>query len=129
MTLFLLTACEDKSIVNMYDKTILQSKIECLKLTVVPKNELIIQTMESLYTFDKHCPYALDISYKNSIQCNSTQNVQSKCINGFPSSYLNMKLRKGLSVKYSYYIDLREDVAKVDLEEGFDRLKKDLMIK
>ena len=129
MTLFLLTACEDKSIVNIYDKTILQSKIECLKLIVVPKNERITQTMESLYTFDEHCSYALDLSYKNGIKCNSTQNVQNKCINGFPSSYLNMKLRKGLSVKYSYYVDLKEDVSEEDLEKGFDRLKKDLMIK
>jgi hypothetical protein len=40
-----------------------------------------------------------------------------------------MNLRKGLSVKYSYYIDLREDVEKEDLEKGFERLKKDLMIK
>jgi hypothetical protein len=129
ITLLLLTACEDKSIVNVYDKTILKSKIDCLKLAVFPQNKMIIQSMKSLYTFDDRCPYTLDISYKNGIRCNSTQNVQSKTINGFPSSYLNMNLRKGLSVKYSYYIDLREDVEKEDLEKGFERLKKDLMIK
>jgi len=124
----LLTACNDKAIVNVYDKKILKTPLPCLKLTIFPKNKMISQTMESLYPFKNSCPYHLDISHKSGITCNSTQNVQTKCIEGFPSSYLNMEVRKGLSLKYSYYIDLMEDVTKEDVEEGFERLSKDLLL-
>lgn len=126
--LFFLSACGDKAIVNVYDKTILKNPLPCLKLTVFPKNEMIRKTMESLYTFDETCPYRLDISHKRGITCNSTQNVQTKCIEGFPTSYLNMEVRKGLSLKYSYYIDLMSDVTKEDVKEGFERLSKDLEV-
>jgi len=124
----LLTACNDKAIVNVYDKKILKTQLPCLKLTVFPKNKMISQTMEALYPFKESCPYHLDITHKSGITCNSTQNVQTKCIEGFPSSYLNMEVRKGFSLKYSYYIDLMEDVTKEDVEEGFERLRKDLML-
>jgi len=82
--------------------------------------------MKQLYHFDDSCPLRLDISYKNGITCNSTFNVQTKSINGFPSSYLNMELRRGLSLKYSYYVDLEEDVSPDDLKTGFSRIKEDL---
>jgi len=84
--------------------------------------------MEKLYLFKDNCPYHLDISHKSGITCNSTQNVQTKCIEGFPSSYLNMEVRKGLSLKYSYYIDLMSDVTQEDVEKGFERLSKDLLL-
>ncbi|RRS31599.1 MAG: hypothetical protein P794_03505 [Epsilonproteobacteria bacterium (ex Lamellibrachia satsuma)] len=122
-----LTACGDKAIVNVYDKKIQKTPIPCLKLTVFPKNKMISQTMEKLYTFDDNCPYHLDISHKGGITCNSTQNVQTKCINGFPSSYLNMEVRKGLSLKYSYYIDLMSEADEEDVKKGFERLDKDLI--
>ncbi|AKF25318.1 hypothetical protein YH65_07890 [Sulfurovum lithotrophicum] len=126
--LFFLSACGDKAIVNVYDKNILKTPLPCLKLTVFPKNEMIQKTMEGLYTFDKSCPYHLDITHKSGIACNSTQNVQTKCINGFPSSYLNMEVRKGLSLKYSYYIDLMSDVTEEDVKKGFERLNDDLVL-
>jgi len=126
VTLLFLTACDDNAIVNVYDKTILKVPLPCLKLTVFPENKMIKQTMETLYHFNETCPYHLDISYKNGITCNSTQNVQTKCINGFPSSYLNMEIRKGLSLKYSYYIDLMSAVSQKDIKKGFKRLDKDL---
>lgn len=84
--------------------------------------------MRKLYAFEDNCPYHLDISYKNGITCNSTQNVQRKCIDGFPSAYLNMEVRKGLSLKYSYYIDLKSDVTREDIEKGFECLSKDLKL-
>jgi len=126
IAVWFLTACDDKAIVNVYDKNISTTLIPCLKLNVLPQNSMIQATMERLYPFTENCPYHLDISYKNGITCNSTQNVQTKCINGFPSSYLNMEVRKGFSLKYSYYIDLMSKVEQRDIEKGFERLKEDL---
>jgi len=82
--------------------------------------------MQHYYRFDPTCPLQLTITYKNGITCNSTFNVQTKAVNGFPSSYLNMELREGFSLKYSYYIDLDENVTAKDLEKGFERMKEDL---
>jgi len=129
VTVLFITACDDNAIVNVYDKTILKTPIPCLKLSVIPETKFLTETMKSLYSFDEQCPYTLDVSYKNSITCNSTSNVQSRSISGFPSAYLSMKVRQGLSVKYSYYIDLKEDVSSKNLEKGFERLKKDLILK
>lgn len=123
-----LTGCEDKALVNVYDKSILDTPITCMDLRVIPPNKAISNKMHSLYHFDQNCPLHLDISYKNSIVCNSTHNIQAKSIQGFPPSYLNMKLRKGFSLKYSYYIDLSSDVTDKDVEKGFNRIKKDLNI-
>ena len=128
IAVWFLTACDDKAIVNVYDKNILKTPIPCLKLTVLPPNTMIQTTMERLYPFRENCPYHLDISYKNGITCNSTQNVQTKCIEGFPSSYLNMEVRKGFSLKYSYYIDLMSKVEQGDIEKGFERLEEDLKL-
>ncbi len=123
----LFTACnDDHAMVNVYDKSILKIPITCMKLQVFPKNKTIEDTMHRLYHFDDSCPLRLEISYKNGITCNSTFNVQTKSINGFPSSYLNMELKQGFSLKYSYYIDLMEDVREEDLKKGFARMQEDL---
>ena len=128
LTLFF-AGCEDKSIVNIYDKSILKTPIKCLKLTIIPENEKLKKALEELYHFDDSCPVHLDLSYKSGIKCNSTQNVQRKSIEGFPGSYLRMEIRKGLSLKYSYYIDLDEDVSQKDVQRAFKRIKKDLDIR
>ena len=128
-TLLFTVGCQDThALVNVYDKSILKTPITCMKLQIFPQNVMIEQTMKSLYRFDEICPLRLAISYKNGITCNSTFNVQTKSINGFPSSYLNMELRQGLSLKYSYYVDLDENVSEDDLKAGFERIKKDLLI-
>jgi hypothetical protein len=123
-----LNGCNDKAIVNTYDKTISQKPIKCLKLTMHPGQAALEKTMRDLYRFDPSCPLRLEISYKNGITCNSTHNIQSKAVNGFPSSYLTMEIRKGLSLKYSYYIDLDEAVTPEDLRRGFDRIREDLRL-
>ncbi len=127
VTLFV-SGCDDKAMVNVYDKSILGRPIKCMRLTVTPPDEKIEAAMRKLYRFDQICPMQLTVSYKNGITCNSTFNVQTKSVNGFPSSYLNMELRKGFSLKYSYYIDLMEDVTPKDLEKGFERMKEDLRL-
>jgi hypothetical protein len=130
LLVFLLTSCgDDNAMVTVYDKSILKTPVSCMKLQVFPENKMIEETMRHLYHFDPSCSLKLNISYKNGITCNSTFNVQTKSMNGFPSSYLNMELREGLSLKYSYYIDLQEEVSPEDLEKGFERMKQDLIIK
>lgn len=124
----LFTACEEKAMVNVYDKAILDTPIECMKLTVFPEDKAITTIMHSLYSFEDNCPLHLEVNYKEGIQCNSTHNVQVKSMSGFPTSYLKMELRKGLSLKYSYYIDLMEDVTEEDLRRGFERIEKDLKL-
>ena len=47
----------------------------------------------------------------------------------FPRSYLKLKLRKGMELQYSYYIDLYSNVDEDDVEEAFERLKKDIISK
>ena len=114
--------------VHVYDKQILSTPVRCMKLVISPPQQQIEQTMRRLYDFDPSCPLQLTVSHKSGITCNSTFNVQSKAVNGFPSSYLNMELRRGFSLLYSYYIDLDENVTSADLDAGFSRMKEDLDI-
>ena len=39
-----------------------------------------------------------------------------------------MEVRKGFSLKYSYYIDLMSKVEQGDIEKGFERLEEDLKL-
>ena len=127
--LFSITACGNKAIVNVYDKSIQKTSIPCLKLILYPPNAMIEKRIKQHYRFtNRSCPYRLEISYKNGIACNSTQNVQTKSINGFPSSYLKMEIRKGFSLQYSYYIDLMSKVDSDDIDDGFKRLEEDLKL-
>jgi len=50
-----------------------------------------------------------------------------KNVGKFPKSYLKMELRKGLEMIYTYYIDLSENIEVDDLDEGFRKLKQDLI--
>jgi len=83
--------------------------------------------LKQLYPFDESCNLTLSISYKKDIVCNSTQNVHMKNVGKFPKSYLKMELRKGLEMIYTYYIDLSENIEVDDLDEGFRKLKQDLI--
>jgi hypothetical protein len=44
-----------------------------------------------------------------------------------PKSYLQMQLREGLDVKYSYYIDLYSNVDIDDIENAFNRLEEEII--
>ncbi|MBN2825480.1 MAG: hypothetical protein JXQ76_09165 [Campylobacterales bacterium] len=118
----------DKKIINVYDKKILTTPIDCLSLAIDPPNMMMQQTMQKLYDFKEGCKYTLAISYRNCIQCNANFNIQTKAIQGMPSSYLNMEIKEGRSLKYSYYVDLRSNVDEEDLQSGFRHLKNKLKI-
>jgi len=69
----------------------------------------------------------LTLSTKKDIVCNSPQNAMAKASGKFPRSYIKLKLRRGIELQYSYYLDLYSNVDEDDVEEGFERLKKDLI--
>ena len=124
--LLLLTACDDKAMVNIYKKQITQTPISCMKLTVFPEEPTITQTLKKRYHFNDDCDLTLEVSYKSGIKCNSSFNAATKATTTFPTSYLKMELRRGLSLQYSYYIDLTKKPTESDVNRGFDRIEKDL---
>jgi len=122
------SGCSDDAVVIVFDKTITNEKIPCLAL-FIPKPDLQVEgTLRSLYHFDKDCAWKLEVTKKDSIVCNSTQNVQKKALAHFPSSYLKMQIKKDDQLKYSYYIDLDESLTQEDVVQGFQRIKKDLIL-
>ena len=128
LALFLLAACDSDPMVTVYDKKITQTPISCMKLRIFPPNGELRESLERLYLFDEKCRLSLDVSYKCGIKCNSSYNAPQKALSNFPTSYLNMELRKGLLLQYSYYIDLTEKPDADDVRKGFERMQKDLRI-
>ena len=126
---FMLTACNDDAITHVYHKEITKTPLTCMKLNVFPKDKQISDILKKQYTFSQTCAYSLDVSYKSDIKCNSSYNADRKALSHFPTSYLKMELRKGLSVQYSYYIDLDHKANRDDLIEGFHHLQSDLILK
>jgi len=123
----LLTGCQDKSIVTVYDKNVTQKPVSCLSLRVIPDDMKIREKLETLYAFKEQCKQRLEVSYKSQIVCNSAYNAPQKALSHFPNSYLNMEIRQGFTLQYSYYIDLDHKPDASDIEKGFDRIRKDLM--
>ena len=128
LLLLFISGCDSKPLITVYDKNILNKKIDCLQLSVMHKDKQITSTLQHLYPFSQTCSYRLEVSFKQSLVCNSHYNAQSKALGKMPNSYLKMELRHGLSLQYSYYIDLDHKPYKEDLEEGLERLKEDLHI-
>ncbi|WP_295421110.1 hypothetical protein [Sulfurovum sp.] len=126
LLIFFITGCDSDPLVTFYNKNIQNKKIDCMQLSVMPKDKEITSTLQDLYPFSQTCNYRLEVSFKDNIVCNSHYNAQSKALGKMPSSYLKMELRHGLSLQYSYYIDLDHKPNSSDLQKGFDRLKKDL---
>jgi len=123
--LLLLTACnEKKAIERVYDASVKQTPIECLGLQIVPDDKKIRITLLKLYPFSQGCKQKLSVSYKSGIVCNSAYNAAQKTLSNFPNSYLNMEIRKGFTLQYSYYIDLDHKPNATDIEKGFMRMRK-----
>ena len=127
--ILLLTACDDKAMVNIYNKKIVQTPVTCMKLRVSPNDPAITKTLMGRYHFDDNCDLILEVSYKSGIVCNSSYNAAQKTLGTFPSSYLKMELRRGMTLQYSYYIDLTSKPTESDVNSGFDRLKKDIKLR
>jgi len=120
-------ACSDDASVNIFNKNITKTKLECMRLVVFPPNEMIESTLKSLYNFDSTCKIKLDVSFKSGITCNSSHNSDKKALSDFPSSYLKMQIMKP-NLAYSYYLDLTHDVEPKDVQNAFKRIEKDLKL-
>jgi len=127
ITLLLLTACEEKRKPIISIDTNVKFPLSCLKLNQLDSKEDFEATLKKLYTFKANCPHQLTLSYKKDIVCNSGYNASGQSLGKFPKSFLKLEIRKGFKVEYSYYIDLLDNVKSDDVEEGFSRLKKDIL--
>jgi len=128
ITLLLLTACEEKRKPVISVDINVQLPLTCLKLNPLESEESFEATLKKGYTFKAHCPHQLTLSYKKDIVCNSGYNASGQSLGKFPRSFLKLEVRKGFKVEYSYYIDLLDNVERDDVEEGFARLKKDILM-
>ena len=129
ITLILFIACEEKEKPSVIISSDLKRPISCMKLNKIGGDKELLESLEKLYDFNQSCIFTLTLSSKKDIVCNSTNNVMSKNMGKFPKSFVKLELRKGMKVEYSYYVDLYSNVDEDDIKEGFDRLKKDLLIK
>ncbi len=118
--------CDD-AIVNLYDNSFAKKKVECMKLSIFPPDNMLRDTIDKLYDFNDSCALRFEISKKGGITCNSNHNSQKKALTNFPSSYLRIQI-ENQKIVYSYYIDLDHDVTKQDIEDAFTRVQKDLNI-
>ncbi len=122
------TACEEKAKPRVIVAPELKGPLSCMRLDRLVEDKELLSTLEKLYSFDEHCPLTLTLSSKKDIVCNSTVNMMRTNMGKFPKSFLKLELREGMKVKYSYYVDLYSNVNEEDVEEGFERLKKDLLM-
>jgi len=127
MILLLLTACEEKRKPVISVDTKVQLPLSCLKLNPLESEASFEAMLKKCYTFKADCPHQLTLSYKKDIVCNSGYNASGQSLGKFPRSFLKLEVRKGFRVEYSYYIDLLDNVERDDVEEGFARLKKDIL--
>jgi hypothetical protein len=119
--------CEDKAVVNLYDKSLLKHPPKCLSLRLLSEDKAMKNALEKHFAFDATCPYRLEVSYKNGIHCNSNQNSDRKALSAFPSSYLRMEIRRGMQLLYSYYIDLPQSAKPRDAAVGIQRIIDDIL--
>jgi len=127
IVLLLFTACEEKRKPVISVDTNLQLPLSCLKLSPLEGEESFELTLKKRYTFKANCPHQLTLSYKKDIVCNSGYNASGQSLGKFPKSFLKLEVRKGFTIEYSYYIDLLDNVESDDVEEGFSRLKQDIL--
>jgi hypothetical protein len=120
-----LTGCSDNSMSQVYDKKILEKEIKCMRLLVFPPDEMIEDSLNKLYDFNTECTLDFVVSYKNSITCNSNQNIDKKAY-GMPSAYLRYELKQNNKLFYSYYIDLDAQISRDNIKDGFVKMQDEL---
>lgn len=122
----ILSACNDGSQVNYYDKSLKNKKLTCISYTPESNSTLDLE-LSKLYKFSKNCPNKLTLSYKSDIVCHSPYNVSSKVNSNFPSAFITLEVRKGFKIRYSYYKDLTGKATISNLKDAFNRLKDDIL--
>jgi hypothetical protein len=121
-------SCEEKAKPKVTINSDLLLPVSCMKLNIFGSDKELVDSLKKLYAFDDACTLTLTLSSKKDIVCNSTNNMMSKNMGKFPKSFIKIELREGMKLQYSYYVDLFSNVDEDDVEEGFERLKKDLLM-
>lgn len=122
----MIMGCTPKSEPIIKKDANLSTPIKCLSLNEFGIEKSFIKKLHTLYAFENKCDLKLTIKYKRDIVCNSPYNPNRKNTSQFPKSFLNMEIRRGFKVSYSYYIDLYSNVDEEDIENAFKQLKRDL---
>jgi hypothetical protein len=117
-TLLLFWGCSDNALLYVHQ----EKSVPCLSLHIYPPNDSFKKELDSLYDFDAHCPYRLEVTYKNDIACNSAH----KSLTTHTTSYLRMEIKQQMQLYYSYYIDLDKTVEPSHIGSGFKRLQETL---
>jgi len=125
----LLTSCNQKKSPIIKIDNNLSIPIRCLSIDKIDIDKKFLAKLNKLYNFNNNCKYKLYIKYKTDIVCNSPYNPNQKNLSSFPTSFLNLEIRDGLKLKYSYYIDLNDNVNEDDIKDAFIKVKKDLGLK
>ena len=125
--LLFFVSCEEKAKPNITISPDLERPISCMKLNRLVEDTDLLNSLKKLYAFDDSCALTLTLRSKKDIVCNSTNNMMSKNMGKFPKSFIKLELREGIKLQYSYYRDLYSNVDEDDVEEAFERLKKDLL--
>ena len=125
--IFLFTSCDDNVTVIKYNKDL--KDLKCVRLVVFPPNSELQSTFSNFYKFKQNCKYALHISQKGGIICNSNQNAPKKALTNFPSGYIRLDLYNDSKLLYSYYRDLTSPLTKDDMKKSFNRFSNDLLKK
>ncbi len=118
---------KNDAVVHVYDKAIFRTPPPCLRLDDYELNATVRDKLSQHYRFSRTCPYLLHIDYKCDIRCNSPYNASRK-IGRFPSAYLRIEIRKGMSLLFSYYIDLDDTPDSDTIEEAFENIVKTLRL-
>jgi hypothetical protein len=93
---------------------------------VFPEKATLEKAARKRYPFRDDCPVLLEVKHKENICCNSNQNVQQKALSNFPHHFLRLEVRRGLTLLYSYYIDLDHPADADDLQRAFERMEEEL---
>ena len=125
--LIFFVSCEEKAKPNITISPDLERPISCMKLNKLVDDKELLSSLKKRYTFDDSCALTLTLKSKKDIVCNISNNMMSKNMGKFPKSFIKLELREGMKLQYSYYRDLYSNVDEDDVEEGFERLKKDLL--
>ena len=125
----LFTACEERAEPVVIKRSKVQIPLACLKLNTLNMENELLNTLSRLYPFEESCNNLLSLKFKKDIVCNSSYNAGMKSMGKFPKSFIELSVRQGLTPVYSYYVDLFHNANSEDVEEGFARLKKDILFK
>jgi hypothetical protein len=122
---FFILGCNDKYIINIYDKEQIKQPIKCLNLLIEPSSIQIEQNIKKLYNFSSNCQNTLKIRYKSDIVCTSPYSTK-KNSSVFPTSFVELSIIRDEKTIYSCYKDLTSEDIDDEIEKAYYKIKNNL---